>query len=233
MTTSTAPPQSAEGSRPAQSTSSSGPRPRGQGGGGPGRGPGSGGQFRGGRRNFRRGRRVCNFCVDRVNSVDYKAVNRLRRYISDRARIDSSKKTGTCAKHQRMVRRAIAKARFMALLPYAPDHTRVTNMLAPRTPAESSVTDEAEASEESTAAAEGPSKDGSAEATAEANAADAVEQPAVAQESGAVQSAPAEQAATTVEASQEGTAPASTAAAPDVAQPEDKSSSDDSEQAKV
>ncbi len=224
MTTSTAPSQSAEGSRPTQSTSSSGPRPRGQGGGGPGRGPGSGGQFRGGRRNFRRGRRVCNFCVDRVNSVDYKAVNRLRRYISDRARIDSSKKTGTCAKHQRMVRRAIAKARFMALLPYAPDHTRVTNMLAPRTPAESSVSDEAEAGEESTAAAE---------ATAEANAADAVEQPAVAQESGAVESAPAEQAATTVEASQERTAPASTAAAPDVAQPEDKSSSDDSEQAKV
>ena len=231
MTTTTIPRQSAEGSRPTPSTSSPGARPRGQ-GGGPGRGPGSGGQFRGGRRGFRRGRRVCNFCVDRVNFIDYKAVNRLRRYVSDRARIDSSKKTGTCAKHQRMVRRAIAKARFMALLPYAPDHTRVTNMLAPRTPAESPETDETGAGEESTAAAEGPAEGGSAEPTAEANAAGAVEQPAVAREPSAVESAPDGQAAT-VEASQEETAPASTAAAPVVAQPEDKSASDVSEEAKV
>ncbi len=92
---------------------------------------------------------MCNFCVDHVDSVDYKAVNRLRRYVTDRARIDSSKKTGTCAKHQRMVRRAIVKARFMALLPYSPDHVRVTNMLAPRTPAEAVAAE----SDETTAAA--------------------------------------------------------------------------------
>ncbi len=101
------------------SRSSSGPRQR-------------GGPFRGGRRGFRRGRRVCFFCVDHVDTIDYKSVNRLRRYISDRARIDSAKKCGNCAKHQRVVRRAILRARFMALLPYAPDHVRVTNNLAPR-----------------------------------------------------------------------------------------------------
>ncbi len=77
---------------------------------------------------------MCHFCVDHIDSIDYKAVNRLRRYVSDRARIDSGKKSGACAKHQRVVRRAILRARFMALLPYAPDHTRVTNNLAPRTP---------------------------------------------------------------------------------------------------
>ena len=170
MTTSRTSSQSYEGSRPSYPSSSSF-RPRGPGGpggggqsrgpggsggggysrgpGGPGgggqsRGPGGGGgggQFRGGRRGFRRGRRVCNFCVDHVDSVDYKAANRLRRYVSDRARIDSSKKTGTCAKHQRMVRRAIVKARFMALLPFSPDHTRVTNMLAPRTPGEAAASE--------------------------------------------------------------------------------------------
>ena len=73
-----------------------------------------------------RSRKACVFCVEKINTVDYKSVNRLRRYISDRARMESGKRTGTCARHQRLVRAAIKRARFMAMLPYAPLHLRVT-----------------------------------------------------------------------------------------------------------
>ena len=228
MTTSQTQPRTNEGSRPS-GPPAAGARPRGQ-GGGPSRGPGgSGGQFRGGRRSFRRGRRVCNFCVDKVDSVDYKAVNRLRRYISDRARIDSSKKTGTCAKHQRMVRRAIAKARFMALLPYSPDHTRVTNMLAPRTPAESDEVDSVEASAE-VEAGDGTPEGEPAEQTAETETAATAEQATTEEATGAAGDAPAPETTT---AAQEETAPASAEASADVAQAEAKTESDDSEEAKV
>ena len=230
MTTSQTQPRTNEGPR-SSGPPSAGARPRGQGGGGSSRGPGgSGGQFRGGRRGFRRGRRVCNFCVDKVDSVDYKAVNRLRRYISDRARIDSSKKTGTCAKHQRMVRRAIAKARFMALLPYSPDHTRVTNMLAPRTPAEASETDSEGPAAEVT---DGPSEgEAAAESGGAAAAVESAEQPTNTAEPEAVESPPAEDAGTPA-ATQEEAAPASAESPADVAQPEGKTESEDSEEAKV
>ena len=229
MTTSQTQPRTSDGPR-TSAPPSAGARPRGP-GGGPSRGPGgSGGQFRGGRRSFRRGRRVCNFCVDKVDSVDYKAVNRLRRYVSDRARIDSSKKTGTCAKHQRMVRRAIAKARFMALLPYSPDHTRVTNMLAPRTPAEAAETESDGTAAEVT---DGPPEgESAAESTGAAVAAEPAEQPTDAAESAAVESPPAEPAGTPV-ATQEEAAPASAESPADVAQAEAKTESDDSEEAKV
>jgi small subunit ribosomal protein S18 len=80
----------------------------------------------GGFRRFGRGRKACTFCVEKVKTIDYKSVNRLRRYLSDRARIESGKRTGTCARHQRILRLAIKRARFMALLPYAADHLRVT-----------------------------------------------------------------------------------------------------------
>lgn len=86
---------------------------------------GTAGRPTGGRR-FGRGRKACTFCVEKINTVDYKSVNRLRKYMSDRARIESGKKTGTCARHQRMVRAAIKRARLMALLPLAPNHLRVT-----------------------------------------------------------------------------------------------------------
>jgi small subunit ribosomal protein S18 len=78
-------------------------------------------------RRMGRGRKACAFCVEKVDRVDYKSVNRLRRYMSDRSRIDSGKKTGTCARHQRMVRLAIKRARLMGLLPFAGNHLRVTN----------------------------------------------------------------------------------------------------------
>ena len=63
-------------------------------------------------------RRVCRFCKEKINSVDYKDIKRLERFISERAKITSSRISGNCAKHQRMIARAIKKARFISLLPY-------------------------------------------------------------------------------------------------------------------
>ena len=82
-----------------------------------------GGGGRGGR-DFRPRRKVCSFCVDKVKHIDYKDVGRLRRYLSDRAKIEPRRKTGTCAKHQRRLSVALKRARFMALLPYTGDHIR-------------------------------------------------------------------------------------------------------------
>jgi small subunit ribosomal protein S18 len=72
----------------------------------------------------RRRRKVCNFCVDKVETIDYKEVNRLRRYLSERAKIEPRRKTGTCARHQRMLTVALKRARHVALLPIAPQHLR-------------------------------------------------------------------------------------------------------------
>lgn len=82
-----------------------------------GRGPG------GGRGRFQR-RRICAFCVDKVDKIDYKDVNLLRRFVSDTGQIDSRRRTGTCARHQRRVTEAIKRARFLALLPYTAEHIR-------------------------------------------------------------------------------------------------------------
>jgi small subunit ribosomal protein S18 len=59
--------------------------------------------------------------VDKVEKVDYKDVDKLRKYMSDRGKIIPRRVTGTCAKHQRQVTTAIKRARFMALLPYIAD----------------------------------------------------------------------------------------------------------------
>jgi len=69
-------------------------------------------------------RKVCSFCVDKVQKIDFKEVGRIRRYISDRGKIDPRRKSGTCAKHQRMLTTALKRARFMALLPYTAEHVR-------------------------------------------------------------------------------------------------------------
>ena len=67
----------------------------------------------------RRGKpKVCVFCRDHVTWVDYKDVNVLRRFISDRAKIKARRTTGTCTQHQREVAVAIKTARELALLPY-------------------------------------------------------------------------------------------------------------------
>jgi small subunit ribosomal protein S18 len=72
---------------------------------------------------------VCVFCAEKVEP-EYKSVNRLRRFLSDRSRIESGRKTGTCSRHQRLVRREIKRARFLALLPFTSDHVRVTGVAA-------------------------------------------------------------------------------------------------------
>jgi small subunit ribosomal protein S18 len=80
---------------------------------------------RGGRgRDFRSRRKVCAFCVDHVREIDYKDVSRLRRYLSDRGKIEPRRKTGTCAKHQRRLGVALKNARHMALMPYTASHIR-------------------------------------------------------------------------------------------------------------
>jgi small subunit ribosomal protein S18 len=75
-------------------------------------------------RDFRSRRKVCSFCVDKVKEIDYKDAGRLRRYLSDRGKIEPRRKTGTCAKHQRRLSTALKRARFMALLPYTGEHMR-------------------------------------------------------------------------------------------------------------
>jgi small subunit ribosomal protein S18 len=72
----------------------------------------------------RRRRKVCAFCADKTVQIDYKEVNRLRRYLSERAKIEPRRKTGTCAGHQRELAVALKRARHVALLPYAPQHLR-------------------------------------------------------------------------------------------------------------
>lgn len=70
----------------------------------------------------RKGRKkVCMFCVDRVEAIDYKDIARLRKYISERGKILSRRTTGTCAQHQRDLTTAIKRARMVALLPYTTD----------------------------------------------------------------------------------------------------------------
>ncbi len=70
-------------------------------------------------------RKVCQFCHDHVREIDYKDANRfVKRYISDRGKIEPRRKTGTCAKHQRALSTALKQARFMALLPYTAEHMR-------------------------------------------------------------------------------------------------------------
>jgi small subunit ribosomal protein S18 len=72
----------------------------------------------GGSRYFPR-RKVCSFCMDGVGVIDYKDIGRLRRYVSDRGKIEPRRQTGTCAKHQRMLARAIKRARHIALLSFS------------------------------------------------------------------------------------------------------------------
>ena len=70
-------------------------------------------------------RKICQFCHDNVREIDYKDASRfMKRYISDRGKIEPRRKTGTCAKHQRRLSTAIKEARFMALLPYTAEHIR-------------------------------------------------------------------------------------------------------------
>ena len=66
-------------------------------------------------------KKVCQFCAERVEVIDYKDVARLRKFVSERAKILPRRVTGTCAKHQRALTTAIKRARQVALLPYVSD----------------------------------------------------------------------------------------------------------------
>ena len=66
-------------------------------------------------------RKVCTFCVDKIQHIDYKDIARLRRFTSERGKILPRRMSGTCAKHQRQLSTAIKRARQIALLPYTPD----------------------------------------------------------------------------------------------------------------
>ena len=79
-----------------------------------GKGPGG--------RTFRRTRpKACQFCVDKVQDIDYKEIGRLRSMVTERGKIKPRGQTGTCAKHQRKVAAAVKRARHVALLPFVAD----------------------------------------------------------------------------------------------------------------
>jgi len=77
-----------------------------------------------GKRRFIPRRKVCAFCKEKVDVIDYKRPDLLRRFLSDRGKIKPRRRTGTCAKHQRRLAVAIKRARHLALLPYVAEHLR-------------------------------------------------------------------------------------------------------------
>jgi len=117
--------------RPAESRPPEGGRPPregrgGEGRGGEGRGPREGGAGAGGareggkrgRRGFYRKKKVCRFCVDRVDYIDYKKPEQLMTFIQERGKIMPRRITGTCSRHQRWLAEAIKRARNIALMPF-------------------------------------------------------------------------------------------------------------------
>ena len=73
------------------------------------------------RQGGRKRRKVCQFCVDKCQHIDYKDTAKLRRFISERSKILPRRTTGVCAPHQRDLMVAIKRARQVALLPYVTD----------------------------------------------------------------------------------------------------------------
>ena len=69
----------------------------------------------------RKRKKVCNFCVEKATSIDFKDSAKLRRYTSERGKILPRRTTGTCSAHQRQLTIAIKRARQIALLPYVAD----------------------------------------------------------------------------------------------------------------
>jgi len=72
-------------------------------------------------RGRRTRRKVCSFCVDKAEEIDYKDANKLRKYITERGKILPRRISGCCAKHQRLLTVAIKRARNLALLPFSSD----------------------------------------------------------------------------------------------------------------
>lgn len=73
------------------------------------------------RNNNRRRKKVCIFCVDKIQNIDYKDIARIRKNLSERAKILPRRVTGTCAEHQRQLTIAVKRARQVALIPYITD----------------------------------------------------------------------------------------------------------------
>ncbi len=72
-------------------------------------------------RRYRPRKKVCLFCQDKNKEIDYKDLNTLRKFVSERGKILPRRATGSCAKHQRAITVAIKRARQVALLPYSAD----------------------------------------------------------------------------------------------------------------
>jgi small subunit ribosomal protein S18 len=85
-----------------------------------GRGPG-GGQQGGKKKFFYRRKRVCKFCVEKIEYIDFKDVKTLQQFIPERGKILPRRISGTCALHQRKLQSAIKRARIAAMLPFATD----------------------------------------------------------------------------------------------------------------
>jgi small subunit ribosomal protein S18 len=96
-----------------------GPRKSGDGRGKAGDKDGKGARQRGG--GFFRRRKVCKFCADKIDDINYKDVKLLSGFVPERGKVLPRRISGTCAKHQRALRVAIVRARQLALLPYAAD----------------------------------------------------------------------------------------------------------------
>lgn len=88
---------------------------------------GRGGRGGGGGGGFRRPR-GCEFCRAKTDVVDYKDANLVRRYITERGKMEPRRKASTCARHQRAVAQAVKRARHLALLPYTSEHVRISGM---------------------------------------------------------------------------------------------------------
>jgi len=105
--------------------STPGHRPYGRGPGGPGGrrpgGPGGrpGGRGEGGPRKFFRRKKVCKFCVEKIDAINYKDVRLLQQFVAERGKIVPRRLTGVCTPHQRRLTAAIKQARNIALLPFA------------------------------------------------------------------------------------------------------------------
>ena len=106
-------PASRPDSAPAERGGPRGPRP----GGRPGAGPAGAGR-EGGRKFFRR-KKVCKFCVEKIDSVNYKDVRLLGQFVAESGKIVPRRLTGVCTPHQRRLADAIKQARNIALLPFS------------------------------------------------------------------------------------------------------------------
>ncbi len=110
-------PRTDSGPREGGPRTDSGPREGGPRGSRPGPRPGGGGPREGGRKFFRR-KKVCKFCVEKIDAINYKDVRLLSGFVAESGKIVPRRLTGVCTPHQRRLAEAIKQARNIALLPF-------------------------------------------------------------------------------------------------------------------